>query len=72
MATTQYKELYSDDPAWPREAAGLAKAKIPFVLNGFSIEFDSQFCEALKEKFHFEATLDNTTARVYFRPRPSA
>ena len=71
MTATHYKELDTDDTDWQREAARLAHTRTPFVLNGFSISLDSQFCEALKEKYNFDAVLDDATARVYFNPRAS-
>jgi len=69
MTTIDYKQLYSDDPDWPREAASLAQARTAFVVNGFNANWDSQFCEALKEKFDFDAILDDANARAYFKPR---
>jgi hypothetical protein len=70
MSAADYKELSTRNPEWQREAARLARLKIPFVLTGFNPELDTAFFEALKLKYNLDATVDPTAARIQFTPPP--
>jgi len=71
MTTSQYTEINTREPNWQREAARLAKLKLPFVVTGFNASLDKMFVDALAKKFGFNVTIDPVFGQAYFKATDS-